>query len=344
LGEHIGWFAQSSFDRIWFGFYNIADNYTIAVDAVDYSWSQEYYTNRNQDPLASSLTYAIFINNTRLTTWNPWSIAAHPTYEITAQQLGVGTHNISLRYNDRQGNWYHRDVFVKVKGTIVTDWDVDPNVYIEIDLLNTRESTFMIEFHNIGNGTLLDLNFTIKNLPAEWNISPRFQVFPQLSPSAIIWVVFKITIPPNENNFIKHFSISFTASIKETGEKIEGVVNGAIWSRNYKNFMIWLIIILGSVSTLTLAGYYIYRRKEQTPASPKWSKNKQATYLLKQRIAEEFPGSYSVISPSLIHRINQITGLTEIERYKLIQDTIQLDTDEEIEKWISDFEYSLGER
>jgi len=59
LGEHIGWFAQSSFDRIWFGFYNIADNYSIAVDAVDYSWSEEYYTNRNWNfsPLVLSIDY-----------------------------------------------------------------------------------------------------------------------------------------------------------------------------------------------------------------------------------------------------------------------------------------------
>ena len=87
------------------------------IDAVDYSWAPGYYPNRNMDYLPSDLTHAIFENGTRKTNWQQWSGQDQVNYNVSGLVLGGGVHNISLVFNDTQGQWHHDDVVVNVSGS-----------------------------------------------------------------------------------------------------------------------------------------------------------------------------------------------------------------------------------
>jgi len=88
-------------------------NQYLYVDAVDYSWAPGYYPNRNQN--SANKTYAIFDDGLKKTTWNAWSDQVTATYDVSGTSLGIGSHNISLIFNDLSANWYHDDVQVTVQ-------------------------------------------------------------------------------------------------------------------------------------------------------------------------------------------------------------------------------------
>ncbi|MDD1777208.1 MAG: NEW3 domain-containing protein [Candidatus Helarchaeota archaeon] len=87
--------------------------YYCYLDAFDYSWAPGYYLNRNMDYPNMALTYAIFDDGIQKTMEQTWSNEITVDYNVT-RSLGIGTHNISLVFNDRTGNMFHDDVEVTV--------------------------------------------------------------------------------------------------------------------------------------------------------------------------------------------------------------------------------------
>ncbi len=83
------------------------------VDGIDYSWASGYVLNRNME--FSSPRYAILMNNIRETPWRVCVWQVQIDYNVSGMRLGAGVHNISLVFNNYFQDWYHEDIFVKVK-------------------------------------------------------------------------------------------------------------------------------------------------------------------------------------------------------------------------------------
>ncbi|NVM30496.1 MAG: hypothetical protein HWN65_16775 [Candidatus Helarchaeota archaeon] len=110
-GEFNSYDPQATINQIRIGIYTTSG--LCWYDAVDYSWAPGYYPNRNMDYLGE-LIYAVFENGTRQTEWQDWTGQTQVDYNVSGAGLGVGVHNISLVFNDWDGNWYHDDVIVTV--------------------------------------------------------------------------------------------------------------------------------------------------------------------------------------------------------------------------------------
>ncbi len=327
-------------DRLEFHTIDIYTNFYNYYDAVDYSWAPGYYPNRNLDDMPEPLSYAVFEDGNKITNWLQWSGSTQVDYNVSAQGLGFGVHNISLVYIDTDGQWYHDDVSVDVNSTVVADWNVPSDIDIDIDLRRDRDCDIIFNFQNTGNATLIDLNFSISSLPAGWSVNVDSQTVGQLNPNETIQVSFTITVPANEKEFLELITINFEATVLETGQDVSDEINVLVAGAKSKNLIIWLVIIIGSVAAAASTSFVVVRRRRVGLDESKWKGKGKSMESLKQVVSSEFPGTYSMISVELMERINRISGLTEAEKNLLIQDVVLLD-DQAAEKWIEEFEKTL---
>jgi hypothetical protein len=262
LGQYAGYITQSNFDRIRFSTWMGNPPYYYYVDAVDYSWTPGYYTNRNMNFIIPTIDYAIFLNNAQKTVWQPWNNLAQIDYNVSGTSLGAGIHNLSLFFNDSNGQWFHDDVVITVTNNIVAEWDIEQNINVEINLAKKRESDIFFNFQNTGNATLIALNFTI-NLPEAWVSEPAAHSFPILTTGANLTITFHITVPKSEKEFIEEVIIDFEAIALETGAECSDQILIVVTGAKIRNFMVWLIIIVGSATAAAVTtGYIVIRRRD----------------------------------------------------------------------------------
>ncbi|NVM31528.1 MAG: hypothetical protein HWN65_22010 [Candidatus Helarchaeota archaeon] len=332
-------FAQTSLQTYELGFgwpQSSNMNGSVWIDAVDYSWAPGYYPNRNMNytiPPSQVLSYAIFINGTQQTAWQQWSGQVQVDHNVSAPNLGIGIHNVSLVYNDRNGLWYHDDIIVFVNMTVVADWNVPPSLEIEIDIGRDRDCTLSFNFTNTGNATLVDLNFSIILLPTSWSAIPYFQTCSQLDPGETIVVSFLITVGPSDKEFLEQVGINFTATVWETGEPVSDSITVWIAGFKDKNITFWIILVIGSSAAVATTSYVIIRKRRVSFEEPKLKTKAKSLASLKRQISTDFPGTYSVLSVELMERINSLKDLTDNERTLLIQYASQLDEEEAL-KWL----------
>ncbi len=335
---------QTAFDRIEMGYYWSYNNAEgeVYVDAIDYSWAPGYYPNRNMEYEPSpTLNYAVFVNGIRQTSWQSWSNQVLVNYDVMAPNLGMGIHNVSLVYNDNNGQWYHDDVTVIVNTTVVVDWYISPDLEIEIDIGRDRDCSVTFTFQNTGNATLIGINFSIFYLPNSWSAEPVFQVQDRLDPGENIVVSFQITVGPSDKEFTEWVIISFEATVMETDEPVTDLIPVLVAGAKYKNTTIWIILIIGSVAAAATTSYIIIKRREIPSIETKLKSKSKSLTLLESAIIIDFPGTILEISTELIERIKGIKGLSDAERDLLIQDVMRLD-EEEAKRWIDDFEKTLS--
>jgi len=139
-------------------------NYNLYVDAIDYSWAPGYYLNRNEDDISinSTLSYAIFENQSQKIPWQPWATTVQVEYNVSGENLGVGTHNISLVFNDTNNQWSHSDVMITVLDVEppnilnITQNPIYPDYQEPVQILaqitdNTQVQSVMIETNHTLN-------------------------------------------------------------------------------------------------------------------------------------------------------------------------------------------------
>ncbi len=339
-GEFNVYSSQSTINEITIGPY--LDTGVSYVDAIDYSWALGYYINRNMDfPNGTALNYAIFQDDVRQTAWQQWSNQVLVDYNVSAQALGKGLHNISLVYNNEAGLWYNDDVIVNVTGSVVVDWNVPADIDIEIDLRRDRDCNISFQFQNTGNATLLEVKFTIDSLPIGWNANVYSRAIGQLAPNETTQVSFVLTVPVNQKEFMELVTINFTATIFETGQNISDEIHVLIAGVRSQNLIIWLIVIIGSVTAVATTSTIIIRRKKALSFQITGKLKSKSLVSLESAIIAEFPTPISIISSELMDQIKKIEDLSDSERKLLLQDLAQLDEDE-ILKWIEGVKKSLS--
>ena len=323
------------------------------VDAIDYSWAPGYYLNRNMNQGTTNLTYAVYEDGIQETNWQQWTGSVQIDYNVSGQNLGVGIHNVSLVYNDEYGHWYHDDVTVSVNTTVVADWNVPPDLEIELEVGRDRDCTVSFNFTNNGTATLVNLNFSIAILPTSWSAIPYSQAYSQLDPGETIVVSFLITVGPSDKEFFEQVDINFTATVMETGEPVSDLITVWIAGFKHKNITFWIILVIGSISAVATTSFVIIRkRKAVSTGLEKTRKSKSlkayisalpselpGTYSVMTKelkayisaLSSELPGTYSVMTKEIMEKLNEIEDLSADEKELLIQYIIQVDRREALE-------------
>ncbi|MHA1263677.1 MAG: hypothetical protein ACTSRS_00425 [Candidatus Helarchaeota archaeon] len=306
-------------------------NFKCYLDAIDYSWTTGYYLNRNMNYSAQPLLYTIFIDDIQKIGWSEWTSQLQINFTINALNLGVGIHNVSIVYNDRNGQWYHDDVEVKVNPAVTASWEVPSNIKVEIEIGRDRVCDVSFTFKNTGNATLTNLNFTVVTLPGDWITNPVFRVYTNLTPGNHITVSFQITVAPSDREFFEVISINFAATILETSQPVSDLIHVMISGIKVKNITLWVILIVGSIAAVATTSFYVIRRR-RTPLPQSKSKSIGKTRsTIKKGLFKDFPKTYSVLSSELIEKINTLKNLTDSERAQLIEYLNQLDEDEALQ-------------
>ncbi|HUY00969.1 MAG TPA: hypothetical protein VMV49_15510, partial [Candidatus Deferrimicrobium sp.] len=114
----------------------------------------------------------------------------------------------------------------------------------------------------------------------------------------------------------------------ETGEEVGKIITVVVAGFKEKNLTLWIIIIVGSAAAAASSSYIVIRRRQPSAGEPHIKKKYKGLASLKETIATDFPGNYSVISIELMDRINSVVGLTGSEKALLIEYLNQLDEDD----------------
>ncbi|HUX99483.1 MAG TPA: hypothetical protein VMV49_08025, partial [Candidatus Deferrimicrobium sp.] len=250
--------------------------------------------------------------------------------------------------------WYRIFATDVVGRTAVTDytnfgifpiikWNIPLDIQVKIGEGRNKKATLSFEFQNTGTATLLDLDFTIIYLPANWTANIYSLEFTQLGPGENLTVEFRITANIIPEDFIDAILINFDATILETGEEVGKIITVVVAGFKEKNLTLWIIIIVGSAAAAASSSYIVIRKRHIISAEPKYKTRSKTLASLKTLISTDFTGTYSVLSFELMERINNLKGLTLDERELLIQDISQLDDDDEAKQWIDDFERSSAD-
>lgn len=221
----------------------------------------------------------------------------------------------------------------------IISWKVSPDLYFEIEIGQDRECPITFNFDNTGTTILLDLNFTITSLPANWSADQYSQVFTRLDPGENIEITFVITVSEEIEVFYHLIPINFSVTIYELGEKRSEIINVAVAGVKGPNFVIWIIVIFGSVTAIATTSF-LYTRKRRRSSGDK--KTPKALGSLKNQFLLDFPEGLMVVPTSLRNKINQIEGLTEAEKEFILQELMQLD-EKEAELLIDGFKSSLND-
>ncbi|NVM55124.1 MAG: hypothetical protein HWN66_15570 [Candidatus Helarchaeota archaeon] len=254
-----------------------------------------------------------------------------------------GTWNFSFaNYPINNSIWY-RIIAIDVAGQINTtdyynfgifpiiSWSVILGYYnnFYIGVGNNQQCALNFTLENRGNTILLNLNFTIISLPANWNAEQYSQVVTNLVPGANVELLFQITGYNVDENVQYPIIIYFEATIYETGQQCFDNITLLVTGVKTGGFKIWPItIILGVAAVATII--IIQRRKQSYTDLKLKGKTKKVD---EWKFSSILPQSITVISTDLMNRINQIKRLTEEERELLIQHVALLD-EEEAKKWI----------
>jgi hypothetical protein len=276
------------------------------------------------------------VDDVQETDWQTWSGQVQIEYNVSGVGLGLGTHNVSLIYNDRYGQCYHDDVTVTVTESVVVSWDVLNDLDFEIDLGRRRDCDLVLNFKNTGNATLLGLNFSITTLPEAWTADVYTQLVTQLAPNETVQVSFTITVPNDEGKFLEWIGIDFSATVLENGENVSDTIAILITGVTYSNFTIWLIIIVGSVAAVGVSSFMVYRRRQRPVTKPK-KKLHEGFKSLKKKLLTRFPESYSIITPGVMEKLKSIQGVSEEELPSIIEYLNQLDEDEAL-AWLDEMQ------
>ncbi|NVM28851.1 MAG: hypothetical protein HWN65_08405 [Candidatus Helarchaeota archaeon] len=188
-----------------FTFYTVSGDVAFFVDAIDYSWSSGYYTNRNYVPVgvykttnwnSLELNYTTSININRFRfDWNGTRHNLTNDEELTDyqfQELNTSTQNYGLHQfwnNGTTDNWNLLTNFVPFKlqinetSTVMDNFLIEENVtfgysYYQNFVLN--QSLTIVTDDGIYNGTYSFTDDDVGSTPDGWSCSGEIQVIATL--------------------------------------------------------------------------------------------------------------------------------------------------------------------
>ena len=156
------------------------------------------------------------------------------------------------------------------------EWSVPLDLDFKISLGDVKDCTIAFNFENTGTTTLLNLNFTI-DLPLGWSAEINSVSINRLAPQESASLLFRITAPDSADKFLEVMSIDFEATVLETGETYGDAITIVVAGKSRNNFIIWLIILVGSVSSVASTNFVVFRR---------WRKKRRIHALLYMAINE----------------------------------------------------------
>lgn len=232
--------------------------------------------------------------------------------------------------------------YLNIKTTpIYYNYYLITNLTYTINLGHTRTGNITFEFKNVGTTTLINLNFTI-TLPDGWNVDLSTKSISELTPDEKISISFIITAHDSRKKFNESLEISFKAILFETGEEVSGSFKIFVIGIKEPGFIIWLIIIVGSVAAAAFPSYIFIKKRRRSLDEPLSKLKTKQLSSLKQSTLREFPNNYTVLSIELIEKINSIKGLSKDEKELLFQYITQLDEDE-AKIWLEDLRNTVND-
>jgi hypothetical protein len=208
----------------------------------------------------------------------------------------------------------------------IAKWNAPHFMKKSMKIDQTKDCLITFTFENTGSATLLNLNFTIIKLPPGWIAKVKSQIFSNLGDGDSLEITLLVAASSETGIFHKNLTIRFETTILLTGEKCNDTIIVQI-DGGKSNRITIILIIVGSIAAVVSTALIVYRTRRSSATQFRKAKP-QVLAAMKTLISKDFPATYTIMSPMIIERINNMKDLTFNERDLLIEYINQLDEEE----------------